>query len=357
MTRPASGPAADRQAAKASKEIESPDRRELLGQFWRLVNGLPTYFAVLAADELGVFAALAEGPADAGALSRRCGADPARLTALLVGNVAAGTLETDGEVFALTALSAAHLVPSRPDYLGPLLRQSPGPFENWPSLASTVTGVDPPREVTRTPGTYLRSLVEATFPVQLAVARAVVAQELSGRLPETATVVELGAGCAPWAVAVLETLPRAQAFVNDLPGVVEAGAQEVAARGLADRVTFAPGSYWSVDLPTGGADLVVLGHVCRGEGDVGAACLVRRAAGALGSRGSLVVSEYLLDDDLAGPSQAQLLGTTMVANTRHGATYTRRQARAWLAGAGLRLLAEVSPVPPTSVLVATGQPA
>lgn len=340
----------------AAHQTGSEERGELLARFWRLVNGLPTYFAVLAADELGVFEALAEGPAGAAALAERCGADPARLTGLLVGNVAAGTLEADGEDFTLTALSAAHLVPSRQGYLGPLLRQSPGPFENWPSLASTVAGADPPCEVTREPGTYLRSLVEATFPLQLAVARAVVARELSGRLPEAASVVELGAGCAPWAIAVLESLPRARAFVNDLPGVIPTGARELAARGLADRVTFAEGSYWSVDLPQADADLVVLGHVCRAEGDEGAGSLVRRAAGTLRDGGTLVVTEYLLDDDLSGPAQAQLLGVTMVANTRHGATFTRRQARAWLEGAGLRLVAEVSPVPPTSVLVATGGP-
>jgi hypothetical protein len=330
------------------------DRGELLARFWRLVNGLPTYFAVLAADEVGVFEALADGPADVGALAARCGADPARLTALLVGNVAAGTLVTEGDGFALTALSATHLVPSRQGYLGALLRQSPGLFENWPSLASTVAGGDPPREVTREPGTYLRSLVEATFPLQLAVARAVMSQQLSGRLPETASVVELGAGCAPWTIAALESLPRARALTNDLPGVIDAGARELDARGLADRVTFAEGSYWSVDLPVGAADLVVLGHVCRAEGDEGAASLVRRAAGTLHGDGVLVVTEYLLDDDLAGPAQAQLLGTTMLANTRRGATFTRRQAKAWIEGADLRLVAEVSPVPPTAVLVAMG---
>jgi O-methyltransferase domain len=350
VTRVGSDEAAGR---TASDPAGSEDPGELLARFWRLVNGFSTYFAVLAADELGVFEALADGPAAVSVLAGRLGADPARLRALLVGNLAAGTVSTDGETFALTPLSVAHLVPSHTGYLGPLLRQSPGPVENWPALASTVRGADPPRDITREPGTYLRALVEATFPLQLAVARAVVAGELSGRLPETATVVDLGAGCAPWAIAVLESRPRARAVVNDLAGVIAAGERELGARGLADRVTFLEGSYWSVEVPQDEADLVVLGHVCRAEGDDGARTLVGRAAGALRRGGSLVVTEYLLDDDLAGPVQAQLLGTTMLTNTRRGATFTRRQARAWIEAAGLRLVTETSPVPPTAVLVAT----
>lgn len=348
----------------------------LLGQFWGLVNGLTGYFAVLAADELGVFGALAEGgPAGVDELAARCGAVPSRLRAVLGGNVAAGTLECRAGVFSLAPLAAAHLVAGQPGYLGPLLRHSPGPFENWPALASTVRGAAPPRDVGRgagahtggapdggavagaggAPDGFLAALVRATFPVQLAVARSVVGDLCEERrLGEEAPVrvLDLGAGAAPWSVAVLERLPAAQALVNDLPAVLPLARDELAARGLAARAEWREGSYFDVPLPDGDCDLVVLGHVCRAEGDGGAAALVARAAGAVAPGGSLVVTEYLLDDDLGGPAQAQLLGTTMAASTALGGTFTHAEVRRWLAAAGLELERDDVPVPPTAVVLA-----
>lgn len=321
-----------------------------LDRFWSIVNGFTAYFAVLAADELGVFGALAEGPARVGVLAERCGADPSRLAALLGGNVAAGTLRCAGGRFSLAPVAAAHLVPGAAGYLGTLLRHSPGPVENWPALAATVRGAPPRREVGRDPGGFLADLVQATYPLQLEVARRVVGSTMAGRLGPAPRVLDVGAGAAPWALAVLERQPDATAVVNDLPAVLPLARRALAGAGLDRRVAFLSGSYWEAELGTG-FDMVVLGHVCRAEGDRGAAALVGRAAAALVPGGRLVVTEYLLDDDLRGPPQAQLLGITMVASTARGGTFTRRQARAWLSAAGLELEAEASPLPPTAVLV------
>ncbi|MGH9091088.1 MAG: methyltransferase [Acidimicrobiales bacterium] len=323
-----------------------------IGQFWGVVHGLTGYFSVLAADELGVFTCLAEGPADAATVAARCGADPGRMLALLGGNVAAGALECSEGRFSLAPLAADHLVAGAPGYLGALLRHSPGPLGNWEALAATVRGAPPPRDVGREEGQFLAELVAATFPVQLAVARAVVGGWAASRLPGDARLLELGAGAAPWAVALLAARPGATAVVNDLPGVLPEAERSLAAHGVGERATLAPGSYWEVPLPEAAFDVAVLAHVCRAEGDEGAAALVRRAAGALAPGGWLLLAEYLLDNDLSGPAQAQLLGVTMAASTARGATFTRGQAAAWLEGAGLVPQGEVPAVPPTTVLAA-----
>lgn len=329
----------------------------LLGQFWGLISGLTGYFAVLAADDLGVFAALAAaGPAGVDELAERCGAVPARLRAVLGGNVAAGTLECRDGAFSLAPLAAAHLVPGQPGYLGQLLRYSPGPFENWPALAATARGATPPTAVGASGGDgFLASLVRATFPVQLAVARSVVGGlcDTQRLVPGTRPhVLELGAGAAPWSVAVLERLEDARTVVNDLPDVLPLALDELNGRGLGDRLEALPGSYFDIALRKEHFQLVVLGHVCRAEGDEGARALVSRAAGALAAGGTLVVTEYLLDDDLSGPAQAQLLGTTMVASTERGATFTHAEVRRWVTDAGLVVEHDGIPVPPTAVVLA-----
>ncbi|MGA8296435.1 MAG: methyltransferase [Acidimicrobiales bacterium] len=319
---------------------------------WTLTNGFTAYFAVLAADELGVFRALAEGSASVDELALRCGADRGRLLALLGGNIAAGVLERDGDGFTLSAFAAAYLVPGKPGYLGALLRHSPGPVENWPALAATVRGEPPVRDVSLDDVGFLADLVEATFPSQIATARAAVDSLLAGRLPARARTLDLGAGAAPWTIAVLEYLPNARGVVNDLPAVLPVAARHLREHGLLDRVSMRVGDYWQFDFSDDRFDLAILAHVCRAEGDEGAAALVARVAERLVPGGVILLAEYLLDDDLSGPSQAQLLGTTMMANTERGATFTRSQACTWLTEAGLEVQVVAAPLPPTTVVVA-----
>ncbi len=323
-----------------------------IARIWGLVNGYTTYFSVRAADEVGVFEALSDGALSAKEIATRCGADEDRMLALLGGNVAAGTLDRSAEGFALSELAAAHLVRGRPGYLGALVRSSPGPLENWPGLADTVRGADPPRDVDGEAGVFFTELAEATFPAQLATARAAFVSLLDERLPPDVRVLDIGAGAAPWTTAVLESRPEGRAVVNELEAVVPVAERHLAAVGLSSRCEILAGDYWKLELPPRAFDLVVLANVCRGEGDEGAASLVRKAADSVVRGGFVLVAEYLLEDDLTGPPQAQLLGVTMVANTTRGSTFTRSQAVAWLAASNLEVEAVESPLPPTSVLLA-----
>jgi SAM-dependent methyltransferase len=324
----------------------------LTARIWALVNGFTAYFSVRAADELGVFPALSEGPVGVNEIANRCNADPTRLLHLLGANVAAGTLERVDGGFALSELAQTHLLPGSTGYLGALIRQSPGPLENWPHLPETVRGSAPPHEVGSDGATFFAALAEATFPAQSAAARATIGSLLKGRLPAAPRMLELGAGAGPWVLALLEAYPEGRAVVNDLDGVIQLAERRLQEHGLTSRAELLPGDYWNVDLPSRAFDLVVLAHVCRAEGDRGAAALVRRAAGALIPGGHMLIAEYLLDDDLSGPAQAQLLGITMVTSTERGGTFTRSQACGWLASAGLEVEQLASPLPPTAVIIA-----
>jgi SAM-dependent methyltransferase len=166
-------------------------------------------------------------------------------------------------------------------------------------------------------------------------------------------LLELGAGGAPFATAVLEADPSASVVVNDLAGVVGLAQARLDAAALGSRVSLLPGDYFSVDLAPRAFDVVVLGHVCRAEGDEGARKLVARAAGALAPGGVVVLTEYLVDDDRRGPAQALLLGATMLAATSRGTVATAAEALDWLRAAGLDAGPVTRPVPPTAVVLAS----
>jgi len=147
-------------------------------------------------------------------------------------------------------------------------------------------------------------------------------------------LLDLGAGGAPWAIAVLTACPDGHAVVNDLEGVLDVARRTTAEHGVADRCEFRPGDYFEIDVEPGAYDLVVLGHVCRAEGADGARRLIHRASDALRPGGRVIVADYFQDPERKLNPHAVLMGVTMMANTVNGFTFTTEQFAGWLAEAG-----------------------
>jgi SAM-dependent methyltransferase len=330
--------------------ISAEERPSPTAAVWAVVNGLAAYWNLVAALDLGLFDQLATGPARPEDLAHRCGATARGTRAVLGGLVASGLVECRSGLFQIKSGLEDVLVGDRPGFMGDLVLHAPGRASNWPALGATARGGQPPEPVDDDEQFY-RQLVDSTYQTQYRAAQAV-AQQLG--LPAASgapRVLDLGAGAAPWTAAFLQAMPGATAAVNDLPGVIALAERRLTALGLADRVSLWPGDYDELILEPDSFDVVVLGHVCRGEQPRAAARLVARAGGALRRGGRLVVAEYLLDDDLAGPAHAQTIGVTMEANTRSGQVYTLSEVDSWLLAAGLGRARHLRPPPPTRALV------
>jgi SAM-dependent methyltransferase len=310
---------------------------------WRVIQGFSEYFAVVAAVRVGIFDALATAPMDEEALALACATDPERLRLLCSTLVAVDLLERRREAYALTSTSETFLVMGAPRSMRELLVHSPGPWENWPALDATLHGEPAPRPVD---ADFYMQLVRATFPTQFAAANAT-----AETVRPVTRVLDLGAGSAPWTIALLLANPDATAVVNDLGPVIEAARDCVAQHGLTERCEFRGGDYFAVPLSHGEFDVVVLAHVLRGEGFDGARRLVERAFDALRPAGMLLVAEYFVDDDRNGPLNALLLGMTMIAATPSGTIFTYAECREMLSDAGVERIELLHPVAFQEVMI------
>jgi len=311
---------------------------------WATIAGYQFYWAAVAGVELGVFDALAESPATVAALASRAGCAVSRLRSLADVLVASGLLERGpDDRYRISDTARAFLVSGAERSMTDLLLRSPGPWQNWPALASTMRGADPPGPAD---AAFYAALVQATFPTQYAAAKV-----LASRLPAARAVLDLGAGAAPWSIALLEAFQAARAVAIDLPAVLPAARAEVAEHALGDRFELIAGDYWEVPVDPEGFDVVVLGHILRAEGDR-APGLVSRAAAALAPGGTLVVADYFVDDDRSGPVNSLLLGLTMMAATTEGRTSTRSEHRGWFEAAGLVGVEEHQLIPGQEVMTA-----
>lgn len=308
---------------------------------WAVIQGVGSYWTLTAAIELGVFDAIESlGPTSIEPLAERLSASPVHLQHVCDTLVTFGFLDQVEDVYELTETAERYLCSNGPASMASLVRVAPGPLANWERLAETVRSGEVASPIDDDPAAFYAPLVQATFPTQLRAASRLGLRLGWTRRPRM-RVLDLGAGRAPWAIAVLEQSPGSTAVVNDLPGVIELAVHTVAERGLSDRVEFREGNFHTLELEPKSFDIVALGHICRTEGAELACSLVRRAFDSLKPGGQLLLADYFADHDRKFNPFGVQMGLTMLANTKRGGMLTNEQVRGWLHDAGfvgIRLL-------------------
>jgi ubiquinone/menaquinone biosynthesis C-methylase UbiE len=314
------------------------------GPVWAVIQGIGSYWTLVAAVELGVFDAIEHlGPTTVEALADHLEVSAPHLRHVCDALVTFGFLDQVDGVFELTETAERYLCTNGAASMASLVRVAPGPLGNWERLAETVRTGHVREPIELDAAAFYDPLVAATFVTQHRAATRLGLRLGWGRRPGL-RVLDVGAGHAPWAIAVLEQSPGSTAVVNDLPGVVEGARTAIDGRGLGDRVELRPGDFHQIDIEDDTYDLVVLGHVCRTEGEQGARSLLARAAGALRPGGSVLVADYFADDDRKHHPFGVQMGLTMMANTTRGGTLTTTQMTSWLTAAGFAHVRLLEPI-------------
>lgn len=311
---------------------------------WAVIEGYGRFHVLVSALQLGVFDVLhRRGPSTSDELAADIGASAPHLATLLEGVVATGLLDRHFERFELNDTARRYLVTDGPASMVDLVPVSPGPLDNWRCLTDTVRTGEPASPVEDDPVSFYVPLVEGTFTT---INRCATRADLHLRYSalDQPRVLDLGAGGAPWSVAVLRSNPGATAVVNDLPGVIAVAGRKLAEAGLSDRVEFRPGDFHDVAIEAGAFDLVVLGHICRTEGVDGTRHLIERGFMALRPGGRLILSDYFCDRSRSTAAHALMMGVTMMASTRRGATFTSGQVAKMLRDVGFEAVRLVEPI-------------
>lgn len=321
-----------------------------------MLCGLASYAVLQAARELDIFNTLEQiGSTTAEKLAEKQNLSETHLQILLDSLVVLGMLDQCRDIYDLNDTSRRYLLSNSPASMSDLLPVAAGPLENWLTLAETVRTGAPSNPVDDDTSFYL-PLIEGTFATQHRVALR--SDLFVGYSRETApALLELGAGGAPWACAVLKACPDSTAVINDFPQVLDVARQKTAEFEVDQRCEFLAGSYHSAEvtekIPTASFDLVVLGHICRAEGESGTEALLRLAHKALRGGGRLLVTDYFCDPNRKHNPHGVLMGATMMANTQQGFTFTPGQFADLLREAGFGQLRNVEPIGFQHLVVAT----
>ena len=292
-----------------------------------------------AALDLDLFTIIDRGKTTASEIAAEAKTHESSTRRLLDAMVALKYLTRKKDRYGLTPAAATFLVRSSNLYMEGAGKFAIGHLMGWPELAQTVrTGAPIVADEPGARGEFFSMLVRCIFPPGYAAATAAVnALDRAARI-RIRKILDIAGGAGAWSIPFVQAIAGARATVLDLPQVTPAAREYAAKFGVADRFDFIEGDLHQVDLNDGGYDLITLGHVIHSEGREDGVKLIARCYRALAERGTLLIGEFVPNDDRTGPPTAMLFGLNMLLHSPLGDVFTMKDYREWLKGAGFRAI-------------------
>jgi SAM-dependent methyltransferase len=317
----------------------------------RLINGYWATGVLGVAADHALFTHLEDGADTAAKLADRVGISERGAQALLDGLVSLGLVEQEDGRYRNTPEAAAFLVEGRPGCLSGFAKLKLGHLGSLAALPDVVLVGGPVTQVTVevADNPHWEQLVQALSAQSVPVAM-IAADTL--RLAEAGeiSILDIGGGSGIYSATWLERNPVARATQLDWAPINAIARRLLAERGLADRFTCIDGDFHSTGLGTGRYDLVVYSHIAHQEGREDNIAVFARIRDALKPGGTLVICDYVVDDERSGPPFALMFASEMLLKSRHGGTWRQADYRAWLGKAGFEDVSfQVTPSPATLV--------
>ena len=312
---------------------------------------------LLSAVEMRLFTELSHGPERFDSLSRRLGLHPRSARDFLDALVALGFLQREGDRYGNTVDTDLFLDRNKPSYVGGILEMANArlyPF--WGQLGEALRTGQPQNEL-KSGGTglfetlyadparlkeFLCAMTGISHGANMTIARAFPWQDYH-------TFVDVGTAQGDLAVQIALANPGLRGLGFDLPEVAPIFEEYVRATGVADRVAFAPGSFFDEDLPK--ADVVLMGHILHDWDLPTKKMLVRKAFEAIPAGGALIVYEAIIDDDRSNNAFGLMMSLNMLIETPGGFDYTGADCMAWMKDAGFTATRVEPLVGPDSMVI------
>lgn len=329
----------------------TPDR--LIQLAWGYAPGL----VIEAALDCQVFDRLAESPRTVEQLAKAGRASVRGLTAILNALVSLGLLGRNGSRYTLTPESAAFLVTGKPGYQGAFFwHQSRQLLPNWMQLTKVVRTGKPAMSGNQesTGSKFFAGFVEGIFPLSYRAAQTLGEHLRLSKTKSPVSVLDIGAGSGVWGIALAEQSPKVSIHAVDWPRVLKVTRRIAKRHGVADRLTVSPGDLLKANFGRG-HQVATIGHILHSEGPERSLRLLRKTFAALAPGGTIVISEFMPNEDRKGPPQALMFAVNMLVHTENGSTFTFREISEWPRKVGFknpRLL----PAPAPSPLVLATRP-
>jgi ubiquinone/menaquinone biosynthesis C-methylase UbiE len=292
--------------------------------------------AILAANQLGLFDALAQGPLTPDELAREINVSSRGSTDLTDALCANEYLNREGDRVALSAISRKWLVRSSPHFLGNMLQHVNDLWPIWLNLEEAVRTGKPPatnyqnwlrddeyRQMLRRHILGLRDVARLTAPE---LVRAIKLPRFSTRL------LDIGGGHGGYSTALCNRHPSLRATVFDLKATAEIGREIVEREGMADRVEFQVGDFLRDDLGSV-YDAVLYFNILHNYPEPDNRAVLAKISNALRKGGALAIWDMFKEQSGEPHLQPSLMALHMLVASG-GTSYLMDDVVDWMRKAG-----------------------
>jgi len=299
----------------------------------------------------GIFTALEGNPDSAENLAKKTQISLRGAQALLDGLTGLGLLTLADGRYQNSPEASAFLVKGKPSYLGAMAEVFLEDFGTWQKLPEAVkTGLpSAPSDTDVADNPFWHQLVPAIAALSLPVAQ-MAAERLGIAKAGRVSWLDVGGGSGVWSAVWLGANKQATGVQLDWPNVNRVGREYVAQFGVADRFQNIDGDFHTADFGSGKYDFAIYAHIAHMEPPADNVATFRKFRKALKPGGTLVVNDFILNDDRTGHPFAMLFAAQMLVVTKNGFTYRKSDYRAWLNEAGFNSV-EIVPTPTPATLV------
>lgn len=320
-----------------------------------IASGYEPALILEAAVRLRVFDALDARPMTLGELVDCLGASERGLRAILNALVTIGLLDKQGDQYLLTPESDLYLVSGKPAFQGHMCKHvSRHLLPRWTKLTEVVRSGRPTGVVNEQAdgGAYFQEFVEDIFPMSYDAARALASHLRVANSTEPISVLDLAAGSGVWGVALAEASRQVRVVAVDWPAVIPVTQRVARKHNVFDQFQFVEGDLISANFGCGYA-IATLGHIIHSEGEARSRALLKKTFDALKPGGTVVIAEFVANEERSGPPSAMIFAVTMLVNTDVGDTYTFSEMASWLRDAGFVNARTLDVPEPTPLILAT----
>lgn len=312
---------------------------------------------LLSAVEMEVFTELAKRPEDLATLTGRLGLHPRSAHDFLDALVALGFLQREDGFYCNTPATDMYLDKHKPTYVGGILEMANKRlYGHWAKLTTALRTGQPQAEAgpegedtfaalyadPERLKTFLRAMSGVSRGANMAIA---------AKFPwaKYRTVVDAGPAQGDLLVQVMLHNEHLYGIGFDLPEVGPVFEEYVEQHGLAERVQFQGGSFFSEPLPQ--ADVVMMGHILHDWNVDEKRMLVRKAYEALPEGGAFIAYDAVIDDERQKNAFGLMMSLNMLIETKGGSDYTGAECIGWMKDAGFREARVEHLVGPDSMVV------
>jgi len=319
----------------------------------QLINGYWATGILGAAASHSLFSHLEAGATGAGQLADAAGISQRGAQTLLDGLVSLGLVELrDGE-YRNSAEASAFLVEGRPNCLTGFAKLKMAHMASVSVLPAVVRVGGPLTDATVeiADNPHWEKLVQA-LAAQSVPAAKIAADTL--RLSEAGeiSILDIGGGSGVYSAIWLERNPAAKSTQLDWAPINAIARRLLAERGTADRFSCIDGDFHTTGFGTAAHDIVVYSHIAHQEGPEDNIAMFAKIRGCLKPGGTLVICDYIVDDDRSGPPFSLTFGAEMLLKSKHGGTWRRADYEAWLIKAGFEEVSFQSTSSPSTLVFA-----